>query len=49
MSILSNLAKSAIIFYPQVAAWAPDVFCDFYSVKNHKIDDNPATAEARSK
>jgi hypothetical protein len=25
----------------------PDMFCNFYLVKNHKIANNSATAEAR--
>jgi hypothetical protein len=32
-----------------VAAWFPDMFCAFYSAKNHKIADNLATAEAKEK
>jgi hypothetical protein len=27
----------------------PDMFCDFYLVKNHKIGNNSTTAEAREK
>jgi hypothetical protein len=32
-----------------VAAWAPDMFLNFYSVKNHKIVNNSPTTEAREK
>jgi hypothetical protein len=30
-----------------VAARAPDIFCDFYLRKNHKIADNSTTTKAR--
>jgi hypothetical protein len=32
-----------------VAAWVPDMFCNFYLVKNHKIVKNSTTAKAREK
>jgi hypothetical protein len=32
-----NKNKSAASFCRQVAAWIPDMFCDFYLVKNKKI------------
>jgi hypothetical protein len=32
-----------------VAAWAGDMFCKFYLVKNHKIAYNETTAEAGGK
>jgi hypothetical protein len=32
-----------------VAAWVPDMFCNFYLVKSHKIANNSATTEAREK
>jgi hypothetical protein len=32
-----------------VAALLPDMFCNFYLVKNHKIANNLATTEAREK
>jgi hypothetical protein len=32
-----------------VAAWLPDMFCNFYLVKNHKIAKNSATTKAREK
>jgi hypothetical protein len=30
-----------------VAALVPDMFCDFYLVKNQKIANNSATTESR--
>jgi hypothetical protein len=30
-----------------VAAWFPDLFCNQYLVKNHKIAKNSTTAKAR--
>ncbi len=32
-----------------MAAWAPDMFCNFYLVKSHKFANNSATTEAREK
>jgi hypothetical protein len=32
-----------------VAALVPDMFCNFYLVKNHKIANNSATTEATEK
>jgi hypothetical protein len=32
-----------------MAAWVPDMFCNFYLVKNHKIANNSRTTEAREK
>ncbi len=32
-----------------MAAWFPDVICNFSVVKNHKIANNAATTEAREK
>jgi len=32
-----------------VAAWFPDMFCDIYMVKNHKIAENSTNAKAREK
>jgi hypothetical protein len=32
-----------------VAAWFPDMFHNFYKVKNHKIAKNSATTKAREK
>ncbi len=41
--------KLAAIFCHQVAAWIPNIFCNFYLVKSHKIANNSATTEAREK
>jgi hypothetical protein len=32
-----------------VAAWVTDMFCNFYSAKNYKIDKNSATTKAGEK
>jgi hypothetical protein len=32
-----------------VAAWVPDMFSNFYVMKNHKIANNPTTTDAREK
>jgi hypothetical protein len=32
-----------------VAAWFPDMFCNFYLVKNHKIAKNSTTTKAKEK
>jgi hypothetical protein len=42
-----NEEKSAASFCCQEAALVPDMFCNFYFVKNHKIANNSATTEAR--
>ncbi len=44
-----NEGKSAASFCCQVAALVPDMFCNFYFVKNHKIANNSATSEARER
>jgi hypothetical protein len=44
-----NEGKSAASFCRQVAAWLPDMFCNFYFVKNYKIAKNSATTKAREK
>ncbi len=44
-----NEGKSAASFSHQVAAFIPDMFWNFYLVKNHKIANNSATIEAREK
>ncbi len=41
--------KSVASFCHQVAAWVPDMFCNFYFVKNHKIVKNSRTTKARVK
>ncbi len=40
---------SAASFCRQVAALVPDMFCNFYFVKNHNIANNYATTEAGEK
>jgi hypothetical protein len=40
-----NEGKSAASFCHQVAAWAPDIFCNFYLLKNHKIAKNSSTVK----
>ncbi len=44
-----NWGKLATSVCRQMAAWVPDIFVtfNFYSVKNHKIDYNSTTTEAR--
>jgi hypothetical protein len=32
-----------------VAAWFPDMFCNFYLAKNHKITNNSTTTKARER
>jgi hypothetical protein len=44
-----NQDKSVAIFCCQVAAWVPNMFSNFDSVKSHKIANNSATSEAREK
>ncbi len=44
-----NEGKSADSFCRQVAALVPDMFCNFYLVKNHKIANNLVPTEAREK
>ncbi len=34
-------------FYCQLAAWFPDMFCNFYVVKNYKIAENSTPIKAR--
>jgi hypothetical protein len=48
--LIQNLeGKSAANFCCQVAAWFPDMFCNFYLVKNNKIAENSTTTKAREK
>jgi hypothetical protein len=46
---LSNKAfyqdKSAASFCRQVTTWAPDMFCNSFLVKNHKIANNSASTK----
>jgi hypothetical protein len=44
-----NEGISAASFCHQVAALVPDMFCNFYLVKNHNIANNSATTEAGEK
>ncbi len=41
--------KSATSFYWQVAACVPDMFYNFYLVKNNEIDNNSMTSELGEK
>jgi hypothetical protein len=36
-------------FCHQMAAWVPDMCCDFYLPKNHKIVNNSTITKAREK
>ncbi len=45
----SNEGKSAVSFCRQVAAWFPDMFCNFYFVKICKIGKNETTTKAGEK
>jgi len=38
--------KLVSIYCHQVAAWVPDMFCNIYLVKNHKIANNSTNTEA---
>jgi hypothetical protein len=50
LAILPTIGgKSAVTFCPQVAAWVPDMFCNFYLGKNHKIAKNSTTTKAKEK
>jgi hypothetical protein len=44
-----NEGKSAASFCRQVATWVPDMFCNFYLVKNHKIAKKSTTTKAIEK
>ncbi len=41
--------KSGASFCRQTASWVPDMFCNFYFVKNHKIVKNSTTTKAIEK
>jgi hypothetical protein len=47
--ILSNWDKSAAIFCCQVAAWFPEMLCNFNLAKRQKIANNSSTTETRVK
>jgi len=53
LSSLENLLVNEVISADGlcclVAALVPDMFCNFYFVKNHKIANNSATTKARGK
>jgi hypothetical protein len=45
-----TLTNSTIrILYHQMAAWVPNMSCNFYFLKNHKIADNSTTTKAKEK
>jgi hypothetical protein len=44
-----NEGESSASFCHQVAAWFPDMFCNMYVMKNHKIAKNLMTTKAREK
>ncbi len=44
-----NEGKSAASFCRQMAAWFPEMFCNFYLVIHHKIVQNSATTKAGEK
>jgi hypothetical protein len=46
---LVTLDKSDTPFFGQAAAWFPDMFRNFYLVKNHKIADNSTNTAAGEK
>ncbi len=46
---LVNKGKSAASFCCQVAEWVPDMFRNFYLVKNHKTDKNSTATKAIEK
>jgi hypothetical protein len=46
---LVNEGKSVASFCCLVAALVPDMFCNFYLVKNHKIANNSAATQAKEK
>ncbi len=45
----ANEGKSAVSFCCQVAGLLPDMFFNFYLVKNHKIANKSATTETTEK
>jgi hypothetical protein len=49
MTRSSNEGESAASFCRWVAALFPDIFCNFYVVKNHKIAKNSTTTKAIEK
>jgi hypothetical protein len=47
MLVIYNEGKSVASFC--ASAWFPDMFCNFYLVKNHKIAKNAMTTKAIEK
>jgi hypothetical protein len=45
----ANEVESSASFCRWVATWFPDMPCNFYFVKNHKIDKDSTTTKAREK
>ena len=45
ITLTKNEGKLAASICRQVAAWFPDMFCNFYLVKNHSIDENKWSKE----
>jgi hypothetical protein len=41
--------KKVLQHWPNMAAWVSDMFCDLYSMKNHKVANTSTTATAREK
>jgi hypothetical protein len=39
--------KSAVAVFFDVAAWVPNMFCNFYLVKNHKITQSQLKPEKK--
>jgi hypothetical protein len=48
-AVVTNWDKSASVVCHDVAAGVSKMFCNFYSVKNHKIANNLTIAEVRAK
>jgi hypothetical protein len=46
---VANQDKIAARFCRQVAAWVPDMYCNFYSVKNNKIAKDATATRAKEK
>jgi hypothetical protein len=44
-----NEEKSAASLFHQVASWFPNMFCNFYLLKHHKVAKNSTTTKAREK
>jgi len=44
-----NKGISAVSFCHQLTAWVPDMFCNFYLVKNPKIANSSKTTKGKEK